>query len=45
MGSSMLSAASSSYRIRFPNSNFWLTQVPPSQYSLTGPLPPLLAPV
>ena len=40
----MLSAASFSYRIRFPNNNFLSTQVPPSQFFLTGPLPPLLAP-
>jgi hypothetical protein len=41
VGSSMLSAASSFFRIRFPNSNFWSTQVPPYQSFHTGLQQPL----
>jgi hypothetical protein len=41
VGNLTLSAASSIFRIRFPISNFSLTQVPPSQFFLTGLLLPL----
>jgi hypothetical protein len=41
VGSSTLSAASSFFRIRFPNNNFLSTQVPPYQFFHTGLQQPL----